>query len=346
MNKITLNRWYRGLVFCLALILLCGRYAISETGWRFENECDGIATFSRTIEGSSYQMFKATAMVEASMEQIGALLRDVPAIPWWMENVLYAEIIKTHTPNDIDLYLKMDLPWPTSDRDAVAQARAVFDPVACGTVTTTTLSSQPDYPEQPGLVRLPYLFQQYILNYKGPRQCELTLVLHMDPGGNLPAWAVNCQVGAIPAASLKKLRQLVQIDKYQAADDPFDQANLGFSRGIARALTARFTDEADLIEMVAADNRLIDLVMEKGGEKHPGKKVLPSILQAYLRHPSFEKKAALLIRPANLDRLIRDERLASEIAAEDDLVSMVLRERGITSPVIQKIAALVKDELN
>ena len=87
----------------------------------------------------------------------------------------------------------------TSDRDGVAAARAVFDPVACGTVTTTTNISHPKYPEKPGLARLPGLFQQYILNFKGDHLCELTIVVHMNPGGNLPA------PGSPALASLREL---------------------------------------------------------------------------------------------------------------------------------------------
>ena len=143
-NVVKQLRW--GLCVCMALVWAWHGQAVAETTWQFEGEIDGIPTYSRPVEGSEVKMYKATAMVEASMEQIGHLLRDVPATPLWMKNVLHTETIKVHTPNDIDLYLVLDFPWPTNDRDGVAAARAVFDPAACGTITTTTLITHPDYP--------------------------------------------------------------------------------------------------------------------------------------------------------------------------------------------------------
>lgn len=65
-------------------------------------------------------------------------------------------------------------------------------------------------PEKPGLVRLPGLFQQYLLNFKGDHLCEPALVLHTDPGGNLPAWAINRELVTTPAKSLKNPQALVK----------------------------------------------------------------------------------------------------------------------------------------
>ncbi|MFZ5565084.1 MAG: START domain-containing protein [Thermodesulfobacteriota bacterium] len=347
MKKKFITRSGAGTIIWLSIMMM---FWVQDTPagqeWRLEGTTDGIATYSRAVEGSPFRMYKATAMVKASMEQIGHLLRDVPVTAQWLQNVLHCETIKVHTPNDIDLYLVLDFPWPTDDRDGVAAARAVFDPAACGTVTTTTLITHPRYPEKTGLVRLPGLFQQYLLNFKGDHLCELTVVIHMDPGGNLPSWAVNRELAATPAASLRKLQDLVKKEKYQKADDPFDRANLGFSRGIARSVTARYFDDTGIIEMVAADHRLMTIIMRKCCSVGWEKKLTAAILTAYFRTLPFAEKIAASPDQPILARLARDEALAKEIADNDDLVEMALAHRGVNGPVIDKIAALVRDELD
>ncbi|ABW68882.1 lipid-binding START domain protein [Desulfosudis oleivorans Hxd3] len=346
MRTKAVNQFGRAFFICLAILWAWPGQTMAETTWQFEGEIDGIPTYSRPVEGSDVKMYKATAMVEASMEQIGHLLRDVPATPLWMKNVLHTETIKVHTPNDIDLYLVLDFPWPTNDRDGVAAARAVFDPAACGTVTTTTLITHPDYPAKEGLVRLPGMFQQYLLNFKGDHLCELTLVLHMDPGGNLPAWAINRELVSTPAKSLKTLQALVKKDKYQEADDPFNRDNLGFSRGIARTVTARYMDDTAIIEMVAADTRLMHIIMRQCCSPGWEEDLITAILQAYFKTLPFAEKIARSSDQSVLAHLATDEKLAKEIAEEDDLVEMVLLHRGVTYPVLEKMAALVKDELD
>lgn len=347
MEKGVAGRLFEKMVVCGLIVLLWAPGApAGQQEWQFEGEKDGIASYSRNMAGSPYKAYKATAMIDAGMEQVGALLRDVAVTPQWMQNVLLAETIKIHTPNDIDLYLVLDFPWPTNDRDGVAAARAVFDPAACGTVTTTTLISHPKYPEKADLVRLPGMFQQYLLNFKGDHLCELTIIIHMDPGGNLPSWAVNRELATTPAASLKQLQALVKKKKYQEADDPFDRANMGFSRGISRTVMARYFDDTDLIELVAADTRLMHIVMRKCCSSGWEKKLTAAILKAYFKTLPFAEKIAASPDQAMLARLAKDEKLAEEIADKDDLVKMVLQHRGVTGPVIDRIAALVKDELD
>ena len=138
------------IAFCAIMLTACFRAAAAAEGWKLEGEKDGIISYSRVVEDSKYHAFKATTTIDATMAQIGAVLRDVPNYPEWMAKVKTAEVLKRYSPNDMDVYLILNFPWPTSDRDTVATAKTEINRDLPGTITTTRIMEDPDVPEKDG----------------------------------------------------------------------------------------------------------------------------------------------------------------------------------------------------
>ena len=59
-----------------------------ESPWSLVRERDGIAVYTRPVEGSGIREFKGSALVTASVERIRALLRDADHFKDWFPEYL------------------------------------------------------------------------------------------------------------------------------------------------------------------------------------------------------------------------------------------------------------------
>lgn len=249
------------LMVSLAVTSLFLQPVFAEEDWAQIKDKDGIVSFAKDIEGSKYRAFKAVTTIDLPTEVVGAVLRDVLEYPQWMENVSHTDLIKLYdeTNSNLDLYLVMDFPWPTNDRDVVAAARTTTDPkTGIVTIKTTEIENE-SYPPKDGLVRLPKMTQFFYLEYLKKGQSRLTYSIHIEAGGNLPVMTVEPTLKGVPSKSLAKLREYAKSAKYASASK-FSQENIETTKIIAslnmnkyykdEALTAKVLANKDLFEKV------------------------------------------------------------------------------------------------
>lgn len=241
------------LVVSLAVTALFLQPVIADTEWEQIKDKDGIQSFSKEIEGSKYKAFKAVTTIDLSTPVVGAVLRDVPNYPQWMENVSHTELVKLYddTNSNLDLYLVMDFPWPTQDRDVVAAARTTTDPQT-GIVTIKTVQIEnPDYPPKSDMVRLPSMTQFFYLKYLSNSKCELTYSIHIEAGGNLPVMTVEPTLKNVPCKSLAKLKEYAKSAQYASAS-PFTKDNIETTKIIgASKMNAYYKDDATTQKVLA-----------------------------------------------------------------------------------------------
>src|SRR5690606_6966144 len=70
---------------------------------------------------------------------------------------------------------------------------------------------------QDGMVRMPVAEGFWVLQPLANQQVELTFQYRFDPGGNIPAWAVNMFLVKSPYEALANLRELLKEEKYRNA---------------------------------------------------------------------------------------------------------------------------------
>lgn len=330
-----------GLMVCLWLWLPPLAPAADEGKWTLESEKDGIATYSRPRQGSDYHEYKATAIIEASMAEIGDVLRDVPNYPEWMAKVKHAEILKQYTPNDMDVYLVLNFPWPTNDRDVVTTAETEADIGILGTISTTRVKKETDVEEKDGLVRVPAMDQQYIMSYREKEKTEFTYSLFMEAGGSIPALTVDPALEGVPGTSIKNLREFVKKDRYQEAD-PFDAGNLAATEVIVEGILKKHFADNEIIDMVLDDRELMKITIENGYSEEGFLETAAAVLRQYVRTPAFAEDIRASDDRALLARLADRPELADEMAEEEALLALLVAEGAVTAAVMEKMAIILE----
>ena len=182
--------------------------------WVFEKERNNVKVWTRKTDASDFKSLKASATYRASVEQMAAILNDAASYPEWMMDLESTEILKEISPNERYYYFLVDAPWPISNRDNIVHFTLTDDAKTGG--FKVTVEGIPDYlPEKPGIVRIVKSQGSWLVRPKGNGEIELVFEYAADPGGKIPAWAVNMFIVDGPIKTLSNLREVIKQEKYQ-----------------------------------------------------------------------------------------------------------------------------------
>jgi len=71
-----------------ALIILCllllTAVVSAESKWKYIYTRDGIDVFQKSFPGTSVRAFKGIGFVDAKLEVVNAVIRNIPAYPMWV----------------------------------------------------------------------------------------------------------------------------------------------------------------------------------------------------------------------------------------------------------------------
>jgi hypothetical protein len=185
------------------LTILMLIFAIPLFSWDKAVDKNGIAVFTRSVEGSSLKEFKAETSIAASPATLVSVLLDAESMKQWWPDCVEAKLLQRNGITDWKVYFVMKVPFPLNNRDTINKFELSEDPT--GNVKIKISSMPSDLPENEGLVRIPELKGQWTFTKKG----ELTDVvyqLHANPGGSIPAFVANSTVTDSPYTVLLRLK--------------------------------------------------------------------------------------------------------------------------------------------
>ena len=200
------------IIAALIVVSAAGLWAQGE--WSLVRNSDGIRVFTKPSENSSLDQFMGKTVVDARLEVVVELIRDVDAQPQWMADCIEARVVKKYTEEDILVYNVTRAPWPVSNRDVVVRSRGGID-VKSGKVSIV-FNAVKDSPVPPrsGIVRMTDLLGQWHLKKVGDNKTEVIYIMRANPAGNIPASIANMTSKNIPFRTLSNMKQMVKKDKY------------------------------------------------------------------------------------------------------------------------------------
>jgi START domain-containing protein len=172
----------------------------------------GVKVYVKNIEGSKVKAFKGVTVVNAKIEVIGALLRDIPAGTKWMADVETAKMLKDNG-NDSFLIYTVINPPVVSRRDLVTLSTTVKN-LKKGVIVVNLKQIKGHLPKKSGIVRLPFFKGRFILKYLSRDKTLVTYEVQSDPGGNIPGWVVNMTSKDMPYKTLIGMKKMVKKQKY------------------------------------------------------------------------------------------------------------------------------------
>lgn len=205
------------LILQLIFVSFVGLCPAIAAEWELADTDEGIKSFRKDEPGSPITAFKGEAMVDAPIAKVAWVIRDNDHRTEWVDRLQMSKVLETHSQFDKVLYQHFGLPWPIADRDYVYRAKALWR----GDVLHFELESttSPNAPETVG-VRANLIRCVYRLKAWGDERTHVTVEVHTDPRGSLPATLVNFIQKSWPIKTLKGIRRMVKKPYAQLAELP------------------------------------------------------------------------------------------------------------------------------
>jgi hypothetical protein len=163
---------------------------VDDPSWHLESSSDGIALYSGSVPEVRVVPLKAVMTIPGTIEEVALVLEDISRRGEWISN--FEQSVVLEKPNEYDQteYLRVDLPWPASDRSAVVRVRVtVSDDLKRATVAGESVDS-PLAQRLPKLVRAQVHTSTFQMTQVGSR-VEVVALVFIDPNGSVPKWVVN-----------------------------------------------------------------------------------------------------------------------------------------------------------
>ncbi|MCS7036655.1 MAG: START domain-containing protein [Saprospiraceae bacterium] len=182
--------------------------------WILKNQKDGIKVYYRQT-GDVHEL-KLITSVRASLPGIVLLLDDPSRYTEWVYRSVEARCVKRLSETEMYYYVRLDFPWPLSDRDLIMHTKIRQDPHTRALIWTST--AVPDLlPEQEDVIRIRRAHSKWLITPAAPGVLSVEYHLYSHPGGSLPSWLVNTAVDVGPLETIKGLCRLLLEARYQNA---------------------------------------------------------------------------------------------------------------------------------
>lgn len=202
-------------LFLLLVIAALSVPAKAQHDWKLIADKEQIRVYSSAVPDSKIKAIKVDCVVDAPIAQMLALVLDVEAGTQWVYKTKSCKLLRKVSPTELYYHSEISLPWPLDNRDFVAHLVARQNP-ATGVVTIDGPVVAGMVPVKKNVVRVSDSKGRWVLTpLDGKTRIEY--MLHTDPGGYLPAWAVNAFAAEGPMETFKSMKQQLKLPKYRNA---------------------------------------------------------------------------------------------------------------------------------
>lgn len=190
-------------------LLLCaaGGQASPQESWSLSREEDGIRVYLSPVPGSQYQSYRGVVDIRANVQTLADLQENLRVACKWLYACAELRMLKA-SGDDVWLYMRTELPWPTQPRDLVL--RVTTEHTDDGGLLRR-IQAVPNYlPPVPGQIRVPMLSGIWQLMPLPDGRTRVTYQMRAEPGGSVPSWLANNFVVDAPLDTLRTLRAVAE----------------------------------------------------------------------------------------------------------------------------------------
>ena len=357
-------------------VLLLGSIACAESQWELIMSKNGIDTYRMTHPGTDVCTFKGVGFVDAKIEVVGEVMRDIPAYTEWMAKFKKTTILKTIDRNTYIFHAILKTPVPFQNRDIVIENQTKYNFNNGSALLTFRSANNFNYPKQEDCFRITELEGYYYLEYFGRDKTRITYQYRSDPGGNIPVFLANeLEIKRYPAQTIAGMRKIVQKKKYRDAgmaspEHDMIERMLDSKKDVADILKNRIgeyiidpillnmlfemTTPKKIVDNVYASRsdfasirqgmvELLNVAAEKGLTGQQKQEV--DALTAYLavkEFDSFFSMKKFMGEKWLLDEIVKDKKLVHGLFDMESSMSKVIFEKVTTSRTA--VTSFIKDK--
>ncbi len=178
------------LVFVIAAAPSLHAGKVGPDGWEQIADKDGVQVFRRSVPGSPLKSMKGIGLVDAPPETVALVLLDDDRAPEWVDSLAESRVVRVLSPYEYIEYNHVAMPAFVRDREFITRVSLA----ASRADATAYIRSQPV--DDPSIAHTKIIRGQLSGYYElksidGGKRTLLTIELHSDPAGLIPAWLVN-----------------------------------------------------------------------------------------------------------------------------------------------------------
>lgn len=187
----------------LSLSLLSSFNVLSQSSWELDKQNNGITVYTRSEKDSNFKSFKAQVLVNAEIEEVCKVLKEVNNYINWFGYTRTSKTLKKEEDFQY-VYVETIFPWPYANRDMVYKMS--FEEIDTNEILIL-LKGIPNYlAEIKGVLRMEKANGSILIKSQGEKT-EVIYTFHSEPGGNIPIWLANNSIAELPYKTLLGLRK-------------------------------------------------------------------------------------------------------------------------------------------
>ncbi len=211
------------LIFILTIMTLPLKAEDDGKGkWETVSVEKEITIENRTVAGFKMKQLRAQCEVDAPIEIIYEVMDTAEKYNEWFGDCILQQDIKRISEFEKICYHVVDVPWPLSDRDAVARVTSKVDWKKGDVEYRVDSIRKPDdskwgidpVTKENGRVRMPVMDGVFTFSRITPNKSRFTYVAIADPGIALPGWVLNMFSTTQPRKTLENIRNQVNKQLY------------------------------------------------------------------------------------------------------------------------------------
>ena len=289
----------------IAVVLLFSGFLIAEAVnaegvWTKIKDSDGIKSYERSVPGTDLKEFIAVTTIDAKMEVIGEVLRDVPQFSKWIADCESARIEKKYDRNTFVMYLLLDPPL-ISKRDIILKNETIYDYENGKARIDFFCTDDVKIPVEKKRTRVTIMNGLYQMEYLGRNKTKFIYKLKVDPAGDIPKRVAYAVMKAYPFNTLKALKKMVREGKYaEAARGSVEEREINtramdethVRKIFSNNMMSVVKDKNALGEIINADTEGIQSIAASGSDYEVIQKMATNTYFKYIDRIVADKKAA------------------------------------------------------
>lgn len=190
-------------------MLIMSEIVIAQKDCDLKKEKDGIKVYTCLTENSEFKTVKAEFILDATIDQYIDNVLDVASYHEWHYRSVNPRLLKKISDRELIYYTQVSAPWPVSNRDLILRLNLSIDGIT--KVLTATLECIPDYlPGVENVVRVPKSYSKMTFTPIKESKIKVDYSIHVDPGGQIPAWIANMFSTQGPYETFKNLKDRLE----------------------------------------------------------------------------------------------------------------------------------------
>lgn len=180
-----------------------------EEEWNLVTEKGDLKVYKRSKAGSKFKEVKIINIFNTDMESMLHELNDIENYVHWVFKCTESYTVKRLSDTEIVTYSLADMPMPIWDRDIVSYSKYRYDEKT-GIHSFDSYSPENDeryVPVKDKIVRVKDYKAYWTLEDLGNNRIKSINIMHMEPGGSIPAWLNNMAITKGPTNSMKALQK-------------------------------------------------------------------------------------------------------------------------------------------